>query len=344
MSLVQSTTRMFAEAASAPEVVRRQLESGSGTLNHLVSRLKGLDPAVIVTCARGSSDHAATFAKYLIEQTLGIPISSASPSISSVYGAVLKLKGVPWLAISQSGQSPDLLSATEMAKEAGAFTAAFTNNMSSPLSQIVDCAIDMQAGAEISVAATKTYIATLSLIVGLVANWSNDKGLSAALNELPGLLEESWELDWSPLVDGLRAATSVYVVGRGPGFGIAQEAAIKLKETCGLHAEAYSLAELRHGPLELVKPGFPILAFSQSDRSAEGIDEVIRDLCAQGARVFVAGRTVDGATTLPVVASHPFVEPIAQIGSFYRAANSLAIVRGLNPDHPRHISKVTLTH
>lgn len=342
--MVQSTTRMFAEAAGASEVVRRQREFGSAALDQVVSRLKTLDPPCLVTCARGSSDHAATFGKYLIELKLGIPVSSASPSISSIYGAALKLRGVPWITISQSGQSPDLLSATQMAKEAGAFTVAITNDMNSPLSQIVHNSLDLRAGPETSVAATKTYIATLSLIVGLVANWSSDPGLHSALNELPALLDQSWELDWSLLVDGLRSATSLYVVGRGPGFGIAQEAAIKLKETCGIHAEAYSLAELRHGPLELVKPGFPILVFKQEDRSADGISNFIRELCAQGATVFVAGRAVDGAISLPVVTNCPFIAPIAQIQSFYRAANSLALARGFNPDQPSHISKVTLTH
>jgi glucosamine--fructose-6-phosphate aminotransferase (isomerizing) len=337
-----SATRMFAEAAEAADAVARQ-EREDATIERIARHLRERSPRVVITCARGSSDHAATFAKYAIETRLGIPVASAAPSVASVYASSLRADGSVCIVISQSGRSPDLLASVSSLKAAGAWVLALVNDTDSPLCEIADEVLPLAAGTERSVAATKSFIASLSAIVRVVAKWSEDDALCDQMRDLPSLLSRAWALDWSELNRGLADATNLYVLGRGLGLGIAQEAALKLKETSQLHAEAFSTAELRHGPMALVRPGFPLLMFNQSDQTAEAVEHSAQALASQGARVFLAGGEAAAAVSLPTIAAAPLLEPILQVQSFYRAANALAVARGLNPDHPPHLAKVTET-
>jgi glutamine---fructose-6-phosphate transaminase (isomerizing) len=296
-----------------------------------------------VTCARGSSDHAATFAKYLIEAHTRVLTSSAAPSMSSVYDASMNLKDSVCIAISQSGKSPDLLAAVENARADGALVIAICNTPDSPLSRLAQYSINIGAGAETSVAATKSYIGSLSAIIHLLASWTESDALLEALRIAPAQLEQSWSMDWSRGIETLQSAVNLFVVGRGFGLGIAQEAALKLKETCGLHAEAFSAAEIQHGPMALVRKGFPVIAFSQSDETRGSIESIAREFADRGARVLLAGGHASGAIRLPVVTAHPVIEPMLMISSFYRMAESLARARGFDPDVPPHLRKVTET-
>lgn len=336
-------TRMYREAAQAADVVRSQIEINADSMRKLGATLRELSPRVVVTGARGSSDHAATFAKYLIETHTKALTSSAAPSLSSVYDAATDLRGALFIAISQSGKSPDLLATVENAKASGACIVALCNSPDSPLSQTAHHAIDLCAGVETSVAATKSYIASLSAIVHLLASWTDNDELLTALRLAPALLDQSWSLDWNHAIPVLQPAVNLFVVGRGFGLGIAQEAALKFKETCGLHAEAFSAAEVQHGPMALVRRGFPVLAFSQSDETRAGIETLTRDFIDRGATVLQAGGRTAGAITLPVIATHPVIEPMLMIQSFYRMAASLALARGFDPDVPPHLRKVTET-
>ena len=334
---------MYAEAAQSPDVVREQLHSNAARVASLAERLRRAPPRAIVTCARGSSDNAATFARYLIETRLGVLTSSASPSVSSVYDSAPDLAGTVMLAISQSGTSPDLLATVSRARSAGARIVALVNAASSPLAQLADDLIPLHAGPERSVAATKSWIASLSCLLQLVALWARDAALSAALEQTPDLLEQAWSLDWGAALELLVPAGSLYVIGRGPGLAVAQEAALKFKETCGLHAEALSAAELRHGPMALVRAGFPLLVFTQNDETRAGIDALIGELIAAHAAVLVAGSGAARARGLPVLKAHPLIEPLLFAQSFYRMVNALALARGRDPDRPPHLNKVTET-
>ena len=334
---------MYQEAAQAPLAVNAQLEQNASRLRELGARLRAAPPRAVVTCARGSSDHAATYARYLIEAHTHVLTSSAAPSVSSVYEAQSDLEGALFIAISQSGKSPDLLAATRNAKDSGALTVALCNTANSPLMELVDVAVPLYAGPERSVAATKSYIASLSCIVQLLANWTDDRRLLATLPQIPEMLARAWECDWSRAVETLRGAVNLFVVARGFGLGIAQEAALKLKETCGLHAEAFSSAEVKHGPMALVRAGFPVLMFTQRDETRVGIQELSAEFASRGARVLIAGAEAAGAIALPTIASHPVIEPLLTIQSFYRMANELALARGLDPDCPPHLNKVTET-
>jgi len=334
---------MFLEAAEGAGVVAAQLAHNAAQLASLGASLRANPPRAVVTCARGSSDHAATYARYLIEAHTQALTSSAAPSLSSVYDASTDMRDVLFIAISQSGKSPDLLAATENARRGGAFTVALCNTPGAPLMQAVDVAIPLHAGPETSVAATKSYIATLSCVVQLVAHWAQDFGLSAELARLPSQLARAWECDWSAGIDALAGAHNLYVVGRGFGLGIAQEAALKLKETCGLHAEAFSSAEVKHGPMALVREGFPVLMFTQDDETRAGIEALAAEFAARGATVLIAGARARGAVTLPTITAHPVLEPVLAIQSFYAMANNLSLARGLDPDRPPHLLKVTET-
>jgi glucosamine--fructose-6-phosphate aminotransferase (isomerizing) len=260
-----------------------------------------------------------------------------------VYAAKADLRGTVMLAISQSGASPDLLATVASAKAAGAMIIALVNVESSPLARAADYTIPLCAGGEHSVAATKSYITTLAAIIHLVALWSEDEELLDALAQAPAQLERAWKLDWQPALEHLQPARDLYVVGRGLGLGIAQEAALKLKETCGLHAEALSAAELRHGPMALVQAGFPVLIFAQNDETHGGVEALAAELAERGAQIMLAGAQAPKSLVLPTEAAHPAIQPMLIIQSFYRFVNALALARGYDPDHPPHLRKVTET-
>jgi glutamine---fructose-6-phosphate transaminase (isomerizing) len=336
-------TLMFQEAREASAVVRHQRERNRGVIGELGGRLRARKPAAVVTLARGSSDHAATFARYLVETRAGVLTSSASPSVGSIYEATPDLTGAVVLAISQSGKSPDLVSAAERATANGASLIAMVNDEESPLAAMADFLIPLDAGPERSVAASKSFIASLAAVLDLLAAWTGNVNIDAALAKLPDQLAEAWELDWTAALPTLRSIGAMYVVGRGHGLGVAQEAALKLKETCAIHAEAFSAAEVRHGPMAVVRPGFPVLFFGQSDESLHSVAALASEFGARGASVMSAGVPGAPGIALPVVAADPLTAPVLQIASFYRLANALALQRGRDPDRPPHLSKVTET-
>lgn len=335
-----TSTWMFREAAQAGELIAAQFARNHAVVTQLAARLRAAPPPFVVTCARGSSDHAATYAKYLFETRLGIVTASASPSIGSVYEVPQRLQGALYLVISQSGKSPDLLRNAEAARAAGAHVVALVNVEDSPLAQLADTVIALNAGVERSVAATKSYLASLAAILQLAAHWSADAALIASLDALPQALQAAWRCDWAPLVDGLAPAHNLFVLGRGLGLGAAQEAALKFKETCGLHAEAYSSAEVKHGPMALVGAGFPVLILAQPDETEAGTLALAEEFRARGAQVWLAS----AHGNLPVAtAPHPASAPLLAVQSFYRAINALSLRRGFSPDAPPHLNKVTET-
>jgi glucosamine--fructose-6-phosphate aminotransferase (isomerizing) len=335
---------MHAEATEAAQVVERQLECNTPIMRELADRLRSRPPRFIVTCARGSSDHAATFAKYAFETRLGIVTASGSPSVESVYAAPLRMRDALFIVISQSGQSPDLVRSLEAARAAGAFSIAMVNVEDSPLADAADAVIPLRAGPERSVAATKSFLGAMSTILQLTAEWGAQDALRDALHALPDALRTAFRQDWSGLIEGLRESSNLFVLGRGYGYGAAQEIALKFKETCSLHAEAFSTAEVRHGPMALVNETFPILLLAQDDDTLRGALEVAREFRQRGARVWTVAPGDRHADALPIVSpADPLCAPLLAVQSFYRAANALSLQRGHDPDVPPHLNKVTQT-
>jgi glutamine---fructose-6-phosphate transaminase (isomerizing) len=335
---------MAAELCEAPAAVVRQAQNLSSPLAKLVARLIRRPPDVMVTCARGSSAHAAAFAKHLIERHLGIPVAPAAPNIATVYHRRLRLKDQLFLTISQSGLSDDLIETASAARAAGALTAAIVNDPNSPLASVSEVVLPMDAGPELSVAATKTFIASLAAVLRLTAQWTGRDEIGAACDRLPRRLTEAAQLDWSEALRPLADANSLVAIGRGPTLAIAREAALKLKETCALHAEAFSSAEFRHGPIALVSSSYPIFVLAPTDQSVRDLSALIADLRRKGASVLVAEPGSDAPSRLPALApDQPEADAICLIQSFYAFLLRLAEARGADVDRPRHLQKVTRT-
>ena len=338
------TSAMATELAEAPDVVRRMLVANRKACEKLGQQLRERPPRLVVTCGRGSSGHVTTFAKYLIETHTGVPVSAAAPSVSSVYQRRLHLEGQVVLMVSQSGRSPDLLSFASNAKAAGATVITAVNDTNSPLASLGHVCLPLGAGLERSVAATKSVIASLATVVQLVASWIGDDDLKGALDHLPDALQAGRTADWSAAEGAWAAATDAMVLGRGLGLGVAQEAALKLKETCAIQAESFSAAELYHGPMALVRDGYPLLVFSQNDETRIGISALVADLREKGADVWVVESGPPAARRLAVMGGPHFaIAPIVMTLRLHRFAHDVALRRGLDPDRPPHLRKITET-
>ena len=339
---------MFAEAQSSGDVVERQLAANRDLIGDLAERLRKFDPPFAITIARGSSDHAASFAKILLETRLGLPVVSQSPSLATLYRrSQPKLAGAIALAISQSGRSPDLVETAIAARAQGALVVALVNDPGSPLAKEADVVVPLHAGEERSVAATKSFIASLSAIVQLAAVWQDDASALAEADRLGEVLREAWRMDWSAAIEPVARVRRLLVLGRGLTWPIAAEAALKFKETAQIHAESFSSAEVAHGPMALVGEGDPVFAFAPFDAAAEGFAARLQALADRGASVIAAGGagTEDSAILrLPVASStDQAVGAIGMICSYYRFAEALARHMGRNPDQPPFLSKVTRT-
>jgi glucosamine--fructose-6-phosphate aminotransferase (isomerizing) len=336
--------RMADEFRQAPRIVERQPQNLARPLAELVARLNRRPPQVVVTCARGSSAHAATFAKFLIERHLCIPVAAAAPSIVTIYDRRLRLENQLFLAISQSGRSDDLIEQAAAARTTGALTVAMVNDIESPLAASCEFVLPIGAGKERSVAATKTFVATLSALLRWTASWAEDEALEAALARLPDRLAAAADQDWSAAVPTFAANISLVTIGRGPTLAIAREAALKLKEVCNLHAEAFSGAEFLHGPVALVSLRYPILLFMPTDAAAAGLQRLADDLRRKGAAVFCAEPGEPAAGRLPALAAdHPGTDAVCLIQSFYAMLVRLAELLGTDLDRPRHLEKITRT-
>ncbi len=337
-------SNMLKEALASAGVVAAQLADTS-RVEALARALEAEPRHVALTVARGSSDHAASYFASLTMSRIGVPVASIPMSIATLQQAPLRVKGQFALAFSQSGRSPDLVATMRALHDAGALTAAMVNVGGSPLAEAAGNELPLLAGPELSVAATKSYIAMLAMSAQLVAFWQRDAAFLDAVRALPAALDRAGALDWSKAVDELRDVSQMIVIGRGPGLAIAQEAALKLKETSGIQAEAFSSAEVRHGPMELIDRDYPLLVFAPRGPEQAGLVELARDMQKRGARVLLAAPADVPEATLPLVTTaDPALDPIAAILSFYVMAASLAAARGRNPDEPRYLNKVTETH
>lgn len=336
---------MIDEAMSAATCVGRQLASDAERYAELGRRLLEADPATVLTIARGSSDHAAAYGAYLIMARLGRVVASLPMSLLTLYKSPLKARNTVALAISQSGQSPDVVEPMRYFRDAGALTVALVNDEASPLARAAQWTLPLHAGVERSVAATKSFIASLVACARLVAHWQPDNALQASLEALPEALAEAAGADWSAALEVLAPARSIMVVGRGTGLPVALEAALKLKETSALQAEAFSGAEIKHGPMALIDQGYPLLVFAMRGPAQAGLLQLAQEMRERGARVLLAAPAdvPERQLTLPL-APTPDLDPIVAIEAFYVMAARLAEARGLDPDQPRHLSKVTRTH
>lgn len=326
------TSRMLSEALEAPTVLKRLLaeETGDG----LIAKLREAPPPFAVTIARGSSDHAAAYAASLIQRHLGCITASLPPSLWTRARAELQLKGALALAVSQSGEGPDVIETTAMARARGAISVAVVNRPDSPLAAAAEHVLPCHAGPETGIAATKSVLATLAVLARLVARWTEDQALQEALERLPAAVAAAQKLDWAAaLVRHLGEASACFIISRGPGLPIAQEIALKLQELADLPAIALSSAEFHHGPKALLSAQHPALVLPLAPWTSGDTD-------LPTAEVATLGRTP--GLERPA-ALHPDLDPILMLAAFHPALEALTLARGRDPDRPPRLTKITRT-
>ena len=339
------TSQMLKEACASSERVAEQLTQERERYPELGAHLRDHPPSSVLTVARGSSDHAANYAAYLIMARLGRIVASLPMSLVTLNKAPLLAKDALAIAISQSGQSPDVVEPISYFRAGGATTVALVNDAASPLAHAAEWTMPLHAGPELSVAATKSFITSLVAGARLAGHWQNDAAFLSAIEQLPETLHAATQLDWSAALDILVPAQRIMVVGRGISFPVALESALKFKETSVIQAEAFSGAEIKHGPMALIHDGYPLLIFATRGPAQEGLIKLAEEMRGRGANVLLAApdNIRERNLTLPV-AGTPDLDPIAAIQAFYVMAAQLSVARGLNPDQPRHLSKVTKTN
>lgn len=333
--LQQTRTLMEQEAEQTPLVIAEQLENNAEKAQKIAAKLKQNAPQMVMFIGRGSSDHAGVFAKYLIEIETGTPVAAAAPSVASIYGKTLKLANTLVIVISQSGRSPDILAQTKMCQEAGAYCLALVNDETSPLAELADDVLPLCAGPERSVAATKSYLATLSALLQLTAYWSDNESLIASLPELPKALTKVIASDRQLTVNELQGQRNLVVLGRGLGYAVTKELALKLKEVCSIHAEAFSSAEFLHGPVTLVEQQLTIINCDIQDEAQAAHKAQVEEVKARGADVKHLSQVVSEV--------HPRLAPLLVLQRFYLDIAQVAIDMGFNPDEPKGLKKVTQT-
>ena len=340
--------KMLSEIREAPSVVKMQLEQNVETVQRLAAAVAERQPAFAMTVARGTSDQAAAFTKYAFENHLGLVTSSANPSTTTLYNSPLHLRNALVVTVSQSGRSPDIVQTVKKAREQGALTVAIVNVTDSPLAQVAEFVLPMHAGVEHAVAATKTFIASLSAVLHWLEAMRPDAALKSALTNLPQHLETALQLEPQimEVVGRLRDAEQMITLARGLHLPIAMETALKLKETCVLHAESFSTAEFAHGPIILAEAGLPIIAFQARDATSASA-ELYREVVRRGAELTLIGDSkvdVPAQTRLETPdTGHMFTDPLCAALAAYLYAGHLSLARGLNPDAPRQLQKVTMT-
>jgi glutamine---fructose-6-phosphate transaminase (isomerizing) len=338
------TSLMFEEACAAPLAVAEQLGSDGESYRDLAQRLQREPPTGVVTVARGSSDHAAGYLAYLCAVRGGRVVGSLPMSLVTLHKAPLLTQGMLAIAVSQSGGSPDLLAPMNLFRRGGGTTVALVNDSHSALAQAAQWVLPLHAGAERSVAATKSFICSMTAAARLVGTWFQQADLLAAINDLPDVLTRAVEQDWSAAIDVLGAARQIMVIGRGTGLPLALEAALKFKETCGIQAEAFSGAEVQHGPMALVQDGYPMLIFAPAGPAQAGLLGLADDLRQLGAEVLLAAPADVPERQLTLVAPPcDDLAPLVAVQSFYVMVEALARARGMNPDRPPHLRKITAT-
>jgi len=335
---------MLSEARSAPKVVEGQLALDEDLYQLLGSALRATHPGGVVTVARGSSDHAAGYLGYLVSSRTGRLVTSLPMSLVTLYHAPLLAEGMVAIAISQSGQSPDLVEPIRSLRASGATTVALVNEDATPLAGAAEWVIPLRAGPERAVAATKSFVASLVAGARLAGHWCELPALVGALRHLPGALEEALHQDWSVAVEALAQTERLMVISRGLGLPIAEEAALKLKEACGIQAEAVSAAEARHGPQALIGEGYPLLVFATRGPAQPDLLGLAAEMRMRNARVLLATPAdVPGRDLTLVTTGIEELDPVTAIASFYPVVDALARARGRDPDAPRYLTKVTTT-
>lgn len=339
-----SSSILHREIYEQPEALRRAVAEGSEGVAALAAEAKRRDVRFCVLAARGTSDNAATYAKYLIEIVCGLPVALAAPSVHTLFEASVRYRDALVIGISQSGAGEDVNEVIQQAKNSGALTAAITNTATSPLAGIAEHVLFCGAGEEKAVAATKTYTTTLALLASLAAQWADHAPLREGLSRIQDSARKTLEQEdtVASLAVTLTHAERLISVARGLHLPTAVEASLKIGETTFIPARAFSSADLLHGPIASVAWGTPCLLFAPKGKTVPVMNELAAKLTERGARVlrFFGQGDTDIRLTDP---GTELLSPIVDILPAQLLAYHLTLARGLDPDNPRGLSKVTIT-
>lgn len=337
------STYMAKEIKEIPDVIARQGESNAPMLIKLAEFLRKQPPTGITLLGRGSSRNACYYAKYIFETSLNIPVSLASPSIASIYDRTLNFENHLLFVCSQSGASPDLLKYTENAKAGGATVIGLVNDEASPLAKMSDFLFGLKAGKENSVAATKSYIATLYAFASIYAMFCEKNDLAEELYHLPEIMDQIVNSSWDVFTDAMLTTENLFCLGRSYDLSTAKEIALKFNETSQIFAKDYSSSEFFHGPLALIEKGIPVLHFLLNDETHKVSLETNQKLLDLGANVYTVDSKAFDDKTLIVPASSAIIQPLIQTTVMYSIIEKISIKKGLNPDQPPFLNKVTKT-
>ena len=343
-------TLMLEEIRQQPEILRRLVGEEIGNAQALCKAMKDRGIEYVSICARGTSDNAATLAKYLLEITAGVPVSLTASSVFNLYDAKMDLSKWLLLGISQSGESTDVVEVVRRAKKLGALTAGITNIENSTLAKESDYALFTRAGEEKSVAATKTYTSTMAIIYLLASVMSGDENLAAKVSSAADAIESVFGMgDYiERVVERYRYMDECMVIARGINQATCQEAALKLAETCYIVAKPYSAADVQHGPIATVDEGFPVFLYAPPGKAYQSMLELSDKMRDNGAEMIIIStedEILSRAKTpikIPVEVDE-IQSPLVYIVAGQLFAQYLSLTKGYNPDHPRHLSKVTKT-
>jgi len=343
-------TQLQQEILEQPEAMRRLLEHERANVQHIAEAIRQRAPYYAMFAARGSSDNAARYGQYIFGVHNRLPVALATPSLYTLYHAPTRMERALVLGVSQSGQSPDIVSVVEEGRRQGNITVAITNDGLSPLAGAAEYTIALHAGTEQSVAATKTYTSSLMALALLSTALAGDAGVSGLLDNVP-----RWTAEVTSMVSSTIRAAERYrymeacvVLSRGYNYATAFEIALKLKELTYVLAEPYSTADFQHGPVALVERGFPVLAIVPEGALAAELVGFLAQLRERGAELVVISAVEEALslaqTALPVPAGMPeWVSPLVMVVQGQLFALGLTLAKGYDPDHPRGLRKVTLT-
>lgn len=336
-----ASSAMAREASESADVAAR-IQRSRYAIADIARHLDIGAAPLAVLCGRGSSGHAGVFLRYLIETRLHLPVSASAPSVITAFRKPLALGNALFIVISQSGQSPDLVAATQSARSSGARTVAIVNVVPSPVAEAAEFVIPIEAGVEHSVAATKTVVGSMAAGAELIAALANDVALRSALDRLPERLARAAVLDWSAISGDLAAASAVFVASRGLGLGPAREIALKLAEILRLPALGFSAAELQHGPRAALSAKTPVILMRLNDETAATVDQLADELSIGRIALHLAGGP---HTSLPWIGDDDAAtDAIAMLVPAYRMIEATARMWGFDPDRPPQLSKVTETY
>lgn len=343
-------TKMWKEILQQPDILKKTIETNGKVIEALISKLNSSEITSVIIAARGTSDHAAVYAKYAIETLVEIPVSLAAPSVFTMYNSKVNMKNCLVIGISQSGKAADAIEVVKTAREQGAVTMSVTNFVDSPLAAASEFHLFCDTGVEQSVAATKTFTSTAFLLINFIAKWAKNEEVLAELSNVPAAISTVFNQaeNVKEVVKRYRFMKECFVLARGINYSIALESALKIQETTYVRAKAFATSDFHHGPFAMIERDMPVIVYAPKGPSSKDVLEMINKLKDSQADILIISNDKDllgmGDCSIEIPQKlSDFVSPLINVVVAQMFACNLSLIKGLNPDSPRGLNKVTIT-